>query len=150
MGAIEDRSYRLTGEGAPEVVEGGLVTAGLLRTLGVRPAMGRIFREDEDRPGAPKVALISEGFHRRRFAADAAILGKTITLGDEKHTIIGVLRSGSEPPSEYRNTLGEIWTPLGSAYSAAELANRGRHNWMVVARLRPGVALVQASRPMRK
>jgi hypothetical protein len=111
--------------------------------------MGRIFRDDEDRPGAPKVALISEGFHRRRFAGDPAILGKTITLGDDKHTIVGVLAPGVEPPSQYRSTLGEIWTPLGSAYPPQEPATRGRHNWMVVARLRPGVTLAKADAEMK-
>ncbi|HWR51742.1 MAG TPA: ABC transporter permease [Bryobacteraceae bacterium] len=149
IGALEDRSYRLIGEGTPESVEGGLVTASLLRALRTRPAQGRIFRDDEDRPGAPKVALISDGFRRRRFGDDAEVVGKTLTLGEEKHTIVGVLAPGSEPPSEYRSALGEIWTPLGSTYTPEELANRGRHNWMVIARLRPGVTLEGSDAEMR-
>ncbi len=149
MGAIEDRSYRLIGDGTPEVIQGSLATASLFRVLRTRPELGRVFGDDEDRPGARKVALISDTFWRRRFGAAANAIGKTLTLNDEPHTIIGVLAPGSEPPAEYSSKLGEIWTPFGSAYSPQEMADRGRHNWMVVARLRPGVTLEQADTEMR-
>jgi len=144
MGALEDQSYRLTGNGAPEVVEGSEATAGLFRALRTRPLLGRTFREEEDQPGAAKVAVIGEGFWRRRFAADPHIIGQSILLNDEKHTVVGVLAAGTEPPAEYSGVVGEIWTPLRSAYTAKEWADRGRHNWMVIARLRPGVAPSQA------
>jgi putative ABC transport system permease protein len=149
MGALEDHSYRLTGNGTPEVVEGSEATAGLFRALQTRPMLGRTFREDEDQPGAAKVAVISEGFWRRRFAADPRIIGQSILLNDEKHTIVGVLAARTEPPAEYSGVLGEIWTPLRSAYTAREWADRGRHNWMVIARLRRGVALAQADAEMK-
>ncbi len=148
MGALEDRSYRLIGEGTPEVVPGALVTANLWKALRTRPALGRVFGEADDRPGAPKVAVISEAFRLRRFGPGENVLGRTITLNDEKHTIIGVLAPGTEPPSEYSGILGEIWTPFGSTYTAQEWAARGRHNWMVIARLRPGVAPAQANAEM--
>ncbi len=149
MGALEDRTYRLIGQGTPEVVQGGLVTANVWRALGTRPALGRVFREDEDRPGAPKVAVISESFRRRRFGDEPHVIGATITLNDEKHTIIGVLAPGTEPPSEYSGELGDIWTPFGSTYPPEEWTRRGRHNWMVIARLRPGVTLGQANAEMK-
>jgi putative ABC transport system permease protein len=149
MGALEDCAYRLTGEGTPEVVEGSLATASLFRVLRTRPALGRVFREDEDRPGAPKVAVISNRFWQSRFGADPEIIGRTVTLNDQTHAIIGVLAVGTEPPSEYSDTLREIWTPFGSKYSAKQFAERGRHNWMVVARLRSDVALPQADAEMK-
>jgi putative ABC transport system permease protein len=148
IGGLEDRSFRLIGIGPPEVLQGGLVTASSLRALGIRPALGRIFRDDEDHPGSAKVALISDRFWRRRFAANAQVVGKTIRLGEEPYTIVGVLPPGMEPPSEYRGAIGEIWTPFGNAYTAAGFGERQRHNWMVVARLRPGVALEQANAEM--
>jgi predicted permease len=148
MGALEDRAYRLTGEGTPEVVEGSLATASLFRALRIRAALGRVFREDEDRAGAPKVAVISESFWRRRFNADRYVIGRTVRLNDVTHTIVGVLAAGTEPPAEYSDSLREIWTPLGSAYSVQEMADRGRHNWMVVARLRPEVPLAPANAEM--
>ena len=121
----------------------------MLKTLRTQPLLGRVFRDDEDRTGAPKVALLSEGFWRRRFNADPNIIGKTVRLNDEQHTIIGVLAAGTEPPGEYRGSPGEIWTPFGSAYTAQQWTERGRHNWMVIARLRPGVTLAQADAEMK-
>jgi putative ABC transport system permease protein len=149
MGALEDNSYSLTGDGPPEIIEGSLATASVWRVLRTRPALGRVFGDEDDRVGAAKVVLLSDGFWRRRFAADPNVIGKTITLKNEAHTIIGVLPAGAEPPAEYRGTPGEIWTPLASAYTAQRLAERGRHNWMVVARLRPGVTLAQANAEMQ-
>lgn len=149
IGALEEGGYRLTGDGTPEMVRGSQVSASLMRALRLRPALGRIFRDEEDRPGAPKVALVSDGFWRRRFAADPHITGKSIMLNDEKHTIIGVLAAGIEPPGEYSGVKGEIWTPIGSGYTAQGLAERGRHNWMVIARLRPAASLAQANAEMQ-
>jgi putative ABC transport system permease protein len=145
MGAIESRSYRLIGTGNPEVLEGSLVTPSLFRTLGIRPLLGRVFREDEDRPGGARIAVISYGLWQRRLAGDHGVLGKTITLNDEKHTIIVVLAPGTEIPTEYGDSIGEIWTPFGTAYRPEEFTNRDRHNWMVIARLRSGVTLAQAN-----
>jgi len=145
IGGLEETGFRLTGDGSPEVVLGSLVTASLTRALRLQPAMGRSFRDDDDRPGAPKVVLISEGLWRRRFAADPATIGKTITVDDHKRTIIGILKAGTEPPGEYSGRVGEMWAPLASEYTAKDLANRGRHNWMVIARLRRGVTLQQAN-----
>jgi predicted permease len=148
IGAIEDRGYNLTGEGTPEVVLGSLTTAGLFRALGTRPALGRVFRDDEDRVGAAKVALISDAFWRRRFGADPKVLGRTIRLNQEQHTIVGVLAPGTEPPAAYIPQVGEVWTPLSSSYTPKQLEDRGRHNWMVIARLRPGVTLANADAEM--
>ena len=149
MGALEDRSFRLIGERTPEVVEGGYVTASLWRALRIRPALGRVFGEQDDRAGAPKVAVISDAFWRTRFGAAPDVVGRTVTLNDEKHTIIGVLAPGSEPPAEYSGAPGHIWTPFGSAYTAQQWTERGRHNWMVIARLRPGVTESQANSEMQ-
>lgn len=149
MGAMEDASFRLIGEGSPEVLRGAYVTASLFRALRTRPALGRTFREEEDRPGAPKLAVISDALWRRRFSAAPDILGRAVSLNDHKHTIIGVLAPGAEPPSTYRPELGEVWTTFGSEYTAERLAERGRHNWMVAARLRGGVTLAQADAEMR-
>lgn len=149
MGAIEDRSFRVLGDGPPEILAGALVTSGGLRALRIRPILGRLFENAEDRPGSAKVALISEGLWRRRFGADAAVIGKSFRLGEDQHVIVGVLPAGSEVPAEYMAAPGEVWVPFGNVYSDAELHNRGRHNWMVVARLRPGVSMAQANSEMQ-
>ena len=149
IGALEIKGYRLAGDGPPELLLGAVVTAGLFQALGTRPLLGRVFREDDDRLDAPKVAVIAESLWRRRFGADPQIVGKTIRLGDEKHTVAGVIASGTEPPSQYVRKLGEIWTPLGASYTPRQWNDRGRHNWMVIARLKPGVTRAQADAEMR-
>lgn len=148
IGALEDHTWRLTGDGAPEVVNGGLVTAGVFRALRVRPVLGRVFRDEEDQPGATAVLVISDGFWRRRFGGDPDVIGKAITVNERKHTVVGVLPPGVEPPSEYSGGIGELWAPFGSVYTASDLAARGRHNWMVAARLRPRVTLAAANAEM--
>lgn len=148
MGAQEDTDYSLTKEGKPEALTGAHVTAGLLRALRIRPLAGRLLRDEEDRPGTPKVALISERLWRTRWQADPNIIGKTITLNDSSHTIVGVLPAGSEPPSHYHKALGDVWTSFGSSYTPSQWAARGRHNWMVLARLRAGVSLEEADTEM--
>ena len=149
MGALETTGYKLTGDGSPELVHGAVVTAGLLRALGTTPLLGRVFRDDEDSLEAGKTAIIGEGLWRRRFAADPQIIGKTIRLGDNRHTVIGVLAAGTEPPSHYHGGLDEVWTPLGATYTPQQWNQRGRHNWMVIARLKSGITLAQADAEMR-
>ncbi len=145
MGALEIAGYRLTGDGPPELVLGAVVTAGLFRALGTRPLLGRVFRDDDDRLDAAKVAILGEPLWRRRFGGDPEIIGKAIRLGEEKHIVVGVIASGTEPPSQYVSKLGEVWTPLGASYTPKQWNERGRHNWMVIARLNPGVTLAQAN-----
>lgn len=149
MGAMEDTGFRLTGDGAPEVVMASRVTAGFWRALRTQPVLGRTFRDDEDRPGAAPVVILSDAFWRRRFNRDPRVLGRLLTLDDKPHTIIGVLAAGAEPPAEYHAKPAELWAPFGSGYTAEEWAARGRHNWMVAARLRDGVTLAQANSEMR-
>src|SRR5581483_2945917 len=149
MGAIEDRGFRLMGDGAPEILLGSQVTAGCLRALRIRPILGHLFRDEEDRPGSAKVALISEGLWRRRFGADPHIIGRFIRLDQEEHAIVGVLPAGFEVPAEYLPAPGEVWAPFGNTYSEAEWHQRGRHNWMVVGRLKAGVSLAQANAEMK-
>jgi putative ABC transport system permease protein len=148
MGALEINRYRLSQDGPAELVPGAVVTAGLFRALGTRPMLGRVFRDDEDRTDAPRVAVIAETLWRRRFAADPGIVGKAIRLNGEQHTVIGVIESGTEPPSQYVRRLGEVWTPLGASYTPSRWNDRGRHNWMVIARLKPDVTLAQADAEM--
>src|SRR4051794_22813026 len=91
MGAVEETGYRITGDGPPELVRGAVVTAGVFRALGTQPLLGRIFRDDEDRREAPRVAIIGESLWRRRFAGDPRVIGKQIRLGDDNYTLVGVL-----------------------------------------------------------
>jgi len=88
----------LSGNGQPEVLDAARVSSHFLSILGVSPALGRGFVEQEDREGAPAVAMISSSLWQRRFSADNGILGKTINLAGAPHTIVGVLPAGFEFP----------------------------------------------------
>jgi predicted permease len=82
---------RLTGDGAPERVTGVPVTQGFFPLLGVRPLLGRFFDGVETRWNAPRTAVLSHGFWRRRFAGDPRMVGRAIRLDGEPVTVIGVL-----------------------------------------------------------
>jgi putative ABC transport system permease protein len=103
-GAYALSSHTLTELGAEaQRLDSIRMTAGLLPTLGIRPVPGRNFSDEEDRPEAPRVALISHRLWQRRFHSDPAIVGRTIQLNDEwPVTIVGVLprefRLGDERP----------------------------------------------------
>jgi putative ABC transport system permease protein len=86
--------FNLTGRGDPEQVPSARVSWNFFPVLGVRPALGRSFREAEDKPGGDNVILLSDAFWRRRFAADPAVVGSHLTLDQKDYAIIGVLPPG--------------------------------------------------------
>lgn len=133
MGALEQRRYLVTGAGEALQIQGSIVTASLFRTLGVKPAIGRLFREEEDQPGTAKVAVLSDGFWRRLFGGDPSVLGKTLVLNEEKYEIVGVMPPGFRFP----DSSNELWTPVGTAYRPSDFTRRDMHDSMVVARLYP-------------
>jgi len=108
------------------------VSSGYLPLLGLRPALGREFIEGEDAAGHDGVAILSDRFWRRRFAADRAIVGRRITLDDRAFSVIGVL---APLPS---SLTPDVLLPIDMT---DEIRAVGRHNLSVVARLRPGVTL---------
>ncbi len=138
MAAVTYGSYALTDEGEPEKVESQNVTFNFFPLLGVKPIQGRIFTEEEDKPGANRVALVSYGLWQRRFGGDPALVGKEILLDGRKYNVLGVMPSGFQFLAK---EVG-IWTP--AAFSPEELANRGGHYLTVVARLKPGISIAQA------
>ncbi len=99
----------LTGAAEPERLDGQRVSATYFRTLGVHMARGRDFLEDDDRPGAARVAIITDGLWQRRFGADSSIVGRDITLDDARFTVVGVM-----PPSfeNVAHESAEIWSTL--------------------------------------
>src|SRR5262249_23140479 len=86
--------FTLTGRGEPEVIAGAASTANLFATLGVDAMLGRTFAPDEDRPGRENVVVLSYGLWVRRFAADASVLGRSVTLNGQPYVMIGVMPRG--------------------------------------------------------
>ncbi|HEY0170245.1 MAG TPA: ABC transporter permease, partial [Pyrinomonadaceae bacterium] len=142
MAAVAEQDFNLTGAGEPERLSGRSVSAELFPLLGVAPHAGRVFTPEEDRPGANRVVVISHGLWQRRFGADQGVLGKTLILNGEAHTVVGVMPAHFQFPSR----LDELWVPI--AFTPQQAANRGRHYLEVVARLKPGVALERAQAEM--
>jgi len=142
MAAMADQSFNLTGVGEPERIDGKRVNANLFELLGVAPQHGRALAADEDRPGANKVVLLSHALWQRRFGSDAGIVGQTLTLNGEAHTVVGVMPADFQFPDRQ----AELWVPI--AFTQQEATNRGRHYLQVVARLKPGVTLEGAQAEM--
>lgn len=138
LGAARTRAVNLVDAfGEPEQVPVRQVSFEYLNVMGVHVLHGRAFRADEDRPEAPPVALVSEGLWRRRFNAEAGLLGRNLTLHGKPHTVIGVI--AQEPNTVDRDY---VLTPL-----AADLRNEERdgHDLEVFGRLKPGVGVEQAN-----
>jgi putative ABC transport system permease protein len=124
--------------GEPERVVVSQVTHGFFGVFGRRPALGRVFSAEEDRPGGARVAVLNAGFWARRFASNPDVVGQTVTIDGVDHEVIGVLTDPLPMPTEET----EVWTPVQLDPAAAFA--RGRHNFGAVARLRAGVTLERA------
>jgi len=134
IGIYTGASYNLANGDGAAYVPGGVVSWTMFRTLGVAPQIGRDFREEEDRVGAPQVIIIGDRVWHDRFNANRGILGTQIMVDGVPHTIIGVMPPGFEFPSN-----ADAWTTM----QTDPLKNRGNHSWNVMGRLRPGVTIQQ-------
>jgi predicted permease len=130
----------LTGGDRPEQLEGIHVSADYFRVFGAPMAIGRTFTADEDRPGGPAVAVISDGLWRSKFGGDPGIINRTIDLGGEPFVVIGVLGPtfSSDPKSD-------IWLPLKPDPNSIDQG----HYLRATARLKPGITLAQAQAAMK-
>ncbi len=133
----------LPGFDGPEQIVTGAATEAFLRVLGVQPALGRFFRESEDRPGGPQVVLLSHGAWMRRFGGGRDVLGQTLTLNGRVHTIIGVMPARLPLPGTFTC---DVWRP--AAYDIVTNMQPGYHTRYdgdhVIARLKPDVSLARA------
>lgn len=138
-----DDKKTLTGQGAPQFLIGYSVSANYLRILGVEPQIGRLYTEEEDKTGGPKVALLSDHLWRTTFHSDPKIAGTTIVLDGSPFTVVGVMpREFDYPPSI------EIWTP--SALPPSAFDNFKRTNLRILGRLKPGMTREDAQKAVNK
>jgi putative ABC transport system permease protein len=126
------------GDAAPEYISGTRASSTLFRVLQTPPRLGRLFTRDDEASSAPPVVLLGDALWRRHFAADSAIVGRTITVNDKPMTVIGVMPPGFAFPLR-----AEFWTPWQAATPGASA--RDFFFVRVVARPRPGtpIGLVQ-------
>ena len=122
-----------------ENVNAGEMSANLLHFLHTRPALGRAFHDDDAKPGAPKVAMVSYGFWRGRLGGDAGVIGRTLNVDGEPHTISGVLPPDFSVP--FAHGVGEqLWLPFVVQPDVA--------SGQALARLRLGTTRTQLEREM--
>jgi predicted permease len=131
----------LSGSGGqmPEKLNSALFSWDMLRTLGVRPALGRDFSQADDSPAANGTLLLSWGLWKRRFGGDPAILGKTIELDARPFTVIGVMPAWFDFP----DSSTQLWTTVYHDKPEDLMASYSNHMFLVVGRLKPGVSAAQ-------
>jgi putative ABC transport system permease protein len=130
--------FNLSSDGRLDVARGCRVSANFFALLGAIPAQGRLFSTGEETPGADRSVIISHNFWQSRFAGDPQLLGKTVRLNGRNYTIAGIM-----PPDFDYPVPMELWVPL--PLTPAEKSDRAQLSLAALARLRPGVAVAQAT-----
>jgi predicted permease len=143
MASYHNTNFNVSGENGelPEVIAAQQGTWNLFSLLGVDPALGRTFREDEDRVGEDHVAMLTWSFFQRRFGGDPSIVGKTVRLDSKPYTIIGVLPKWFV----YPDTRSQLWVPYADGKTVERLNEHDNHYPNVIARMKPGVSLKTAT-----
>jgi putative ABC transport system permease protein len=137
--ALQGWGPTLTGQGDPEQLVGAQVSHDTFTMLGVTPALGRLFRPEEDQRGVESVVIISHGLWRQRFGADSSLVGKRISLNGESREVIGVMPAGFKFPIIPG---ADIWRPIQPVLGPG--CQRGCITIRVMARLKPGASEAQA------
>ena len=119
------------------------MTAGVLRALGMTPALGRVFSESEDVPGV-NVVVLGYGLWQRRFGGARDVVGRRILLDGAAYTVVGVTPPGFRVPEQLSETNpAQLFVPLGLSRDSVRI--RGSHFLSGVARLRPGLTTARGS-----
>ncbi|HSV64173.1 MAG TPA: ABC transporter permease [Chthoniobacterales bacterium] len=143
-GYLNGSTINVTYNHNPQRYTGAYITEDLFKIIGVSPVLGRDFTADDNKPGAPKTAILGDKIWRRDFNADPNIVGQNVTINGKAATIIGVMPPGFEfPISE------ELWTPLYNEWPPTPrgelFLGANTRAPAVMGRLKPGVTLDQAN-----
>jgi len=140
FGVCSGNNFTLTAAGEPVRLAGAMMSADVFAALRTQPEIGRVFRQDEDEPGAPPVAVISHSLWQSRFGGHAGILNQTISLNGKPYALLGVMPAGFEFPNKV-----DLWLPVGPFFAESSWQKRDNHPGLFgLARLKPGVTLEQA------
>lgn len=142
-GIWNNRTSTVTGIGEPARVRTIDATAAILPLLGIEPAVGRVFSEEDDLPGAPLTTVLTYGFWQRYFAGDRRAVGQLLTLDGRAHEIIGVMPQGFR----FLDEQAEVFRPLQLDRAQVFLGN---FSFGGIARLRPGTTMEMASADARR
>ena len=128
----------LSGRGDSERVFAPSASANFFSVLGVEPVLGRTFQAGEDKPGGPKITVITYATWQKRFGGDPNVVGQSLNLNGENYTVIGVL------PASFQFAFrpADLWRLYQP--NEAQLSRRFLHGTNLIARLKPGVTMAQA------
>ena len=143
--AFQEWQPAVSGSGDAEVLSGATVDSGFFDVLGVRPARGRFFVPQEDRPGGDIIVVLSHALWQRKFGGREDVVGKTILLDARPMTVIGIAPRDFEEPYLLDNTRRiDVWT-TNALDLAQDQAPRGSRSYTAIARLEDGVTLESAN-----
>src|SRR4051812_3806596 len=127
----------LAGRDEQQPLVGAAITHELFAALGVAPALGRAFTEQEDSPGGPPAVILGYGTWQQKLGGDPNIVGQVVHLGEKSVTVVGVMPAGFQFPVDRRS---EFWLPLGNTLAPQRVHARDSHSLSLLARLKPGVS----------
>jgi len=136
--SVQSVSFNYSGADKAERWAGGQATASTFRVLGVAPVAGRMFTEEEDKPGKDHVAVLDEGLWRRTFGGRKEAIGQTIRLNEKPYQIIGVMPAalGFLAPVE-------VWVPAAFTPQQLDPARRGNQSLTTIGRLSDGLSMAR-------
>jgi len=142
-GGITVGKMDYTGATEPVQVRVGLINAGFLETLGVQPMLGRLISPAEDVQGGPRLAIVSNHFWQNYLGSDPHAVGRTIQLGGNSYTVIGLMPASFAPPAEHADVFVSVW-----AGDPGAGPDRSVHSMHTYWRLNADVTLAQAQAEM--
>ena len=137
--AAQVRSYNYADQQVPERLLGSAVTAEWFNVFGARPALGRVFTQEEDQPNANRVAVLAYGAWLRLFGGDTKVIGRSIVLNQQPYQVIGVMSRDFRWPASV-----DLWVPLALAPDELGPKNWFNENLWIAARMQKGVPPTQA------
>ncbi|HEY0945362.1 MAG TPA: ABC transporter permease [Opitutaceae bacterium] len=137
IAALTGELLTLTGTEEPVQLRSARVTAQYFEIFGIRPALGRAFARGEDQAGREKVVVLTHALWQSQFGGATDIIGRSLLLDGEPHTVIGVMPRGSA----FERNWPQLWRPL---VFTPDRMTRDFHWFGAVAQLKPGVTLEQA------
>ena len=139
--------FTLLGAGDPQEIRGARISDGLLELLGLRVALGRGFVAEEHRPGRGGFTILDHGFWQRVYGGDRTVLGRTVSVGGDPYTIVGVLAQGEHLPDA-----ADMYAPLeyDETFSATTATARRAEFLDVLGRARPGVSAAQVDGDLKR
>lgn len=130
-------SFDISGGERPDQIQGATATRSLFTVLGATPRLGRLFTDDEERPGGPLVAVLSHRLWRERFGGDDAIVGRPVRLNRRLFTVIGVMPPGFAYPAD-----AMLWVSIGTDH---EYDAVGARHLSAIGRIKPQQTLGSAT-----